>query len=106
MESKNIKMVDINLVNKKFPFVNLKGKDMINNRELITVDDFGLAGVRHLNLKCDCIQKIFYSKGRNAYRLFAPKGFSDFIKLQVAMFDLIDYLEEKNIRINKGGNHD
>lgn len=106
MENKNIKMIDIKFINKKFPFVNLKGKEMISSRELITVDDFGMAGLRFLNLHCDCIQKIFYSKGRNAYRLFAPKGFSDFIKLQVAVLDLIDYLEEKNLRINKGGNHD
>ena len=68
---------ELKTLNEKFPFYDLKGKEGKKKRGMVSTCSFSLSDVRFLNKNFDCVQKIFYSKGRNSYYLYAPL---DFIK--------------------------
>lgn len=65
----------IELVNKFFPFKDLKGR--VKERELLSV----IHSRDYINTfkKFDCVQKIYYGKGSNSYYYYAPTGFKQFM---------------------------
>lgn len=69
----------IELVNLKFGnIVDLKYK--IFERELIDSKTIGRSLLIKLNKECECVQKIYYGRGCNSYKLYAPVGFVDYLK--------------------------
>lgn len=68
----------IELINENFKTIDLKYK--VFDRELINSENIGRKLLIKLNKECSCVQKVYYGKGRNSYRLYAPLGFIDFIK--------------------------
>jgi len=66
-------------LNERFPFHDLKGREGKKIRCIVSTCSFSLSDVRFLNKNFDCIQKIFYSKGRNSYYLYAPLDFINHI---------------------------
>ncbi|WP_176314249.1 hypothetical protein [Burkholderia vietnamiensis] len=71
---------NIEKINGDFPFEDLKGKAGKAKRERVGVDNFDRGVVNFLFNNCDCVQKIFYSTGANAYYYYAPAGFVQYIK--------------------------
>lgn len=63
----------IDIINQEIPFQNLKGSK--SGREALTTKKLGRNLLIYLKDNCECVQKIYYGKGRNAYRYYAPEGF-------------------------------
>lgn len=75
MKDFNVEAVSkyVDLINQKLPFKDLKGNK--SEREVLTTEKLGRNLLIFLKENCECVQKIYYGKGRNAYRYYAPKGF-------------------------------
>jgi hypothetical protein len=62
----------VQVLNKNFQFNDLKRQT--KNREKIS-GIFKSGVMTFIANQCDCVQKIFYSNGKNGYHYFAPVGF-------------------------------
>lgn len=67
----NINQTTIQALNSKFPPKDLRWK---REREKLT-GVFKAHVMAYLRKNVDCIHKIYYENGANAYRYFAPTGF-------------------------------
>jgi hypothetical protein len=70
---------NIELLNEKFTFKDLRWN---KQREKIS-GIFSPYFVGWLSKNVACVQKIFYTNGKNGYHYFAPTGFFEYVELLV-----------------------